>query len=256
MPFQFILLIAFFIVATLSAADEITIVADEWPPYNGKPNSTEPGYGIEIAKHIFEAAGHTVVYSIVPWNRAIRDAKNGEYNAIIGATKQEAPDFIFPEEEFGLSENAFFVKKGGSWESWEYKGAKSLLSARVGLIKEYSYGKELDRFFKVHKNSVQYVHGDDPLLLNINKLLIGRFDVTIEDSNVFLQKAMKMGVADQIIKVRSKKTTEDNRIYIAFSPKKSKSREYAGILTKGINNLRRSGELEIILAKYGLKDWK
>ena len=25
-------------------------------------------------------------------------------------------DFIFPEEEFGISENSFFAKKGSTWE--------------------------------------------------------------------------------------------------------------------------------------------
>lgn len=242
--------------ASLTVADEITIVADEWAPYNGEPDSSEQGYGIEIAKHIFKVAGHTVIYKVIPWSRAIKSTRYGKYNAIIGTTKNEVPDFIFPEEEFGISANSFFVKKGGPWEAWEFKGVESLLTVKIGLIKDYSYGVILDNFFKTNKNIIEYIHGEDPLLLNIKKLLIGRFDVIIEDANVFLQKAMQMGVSNQIIKAKSKKDTEDNRIYIAFAPKNTKSKEYAEIFTRGIKNLRISGELGKIIAKYGLEDWK
>lgn len=253
MSFLLIFLISILIHATSAMADEITIVADEWAPYNGKPNSTEPGYGIEIAEHVFEAAGHTVIYKVIPWNRAIMESREGCYNAIIGAVKEEVPDFIFPEEEFGVSENAFFAKRGSTWE---YESLESLLTVKIGLIKDYSYGPELDTFFKENKNivNVQYAYGEDPLLININKLLHERFDIFVEDPNVLLQKTMKMGVSDQIVKVGSIKGGDN--VYIAFSPKIEKSKEYAEILTKGIRKLKDSGELEKILAKYGLTYWK
>jgi len=250
---QLVLCISFIISTTLTIADEITIVADEWAPYNGDPNSKELGYGIDIAKHVYEAAGHKVIYKILPWNRAIKEAREGNFNAIIGALREDAPDFIFPEEEFGVSENAFFVRKG---VSWKFSGVESLQAVKIGLIKDYSYGVALDKFFKGNKKIAKYVYGTDPLAKNINKLLANRLDVLIDDPNVVLQKAMKMGVSDQIVKAESEKDTEDNRIYIAFSPKNMKSKEYAEILSKGIRRLKASGELEAILAKYGLEYWK
>jgi polar amino acid transport system substrate-binding protein len=45
-------------------------------------------------------------------------------------------------------------------------------------------------------------------------------------------------------------------VYIAFSPGNPKSQEYAQILSKGIQQLRASGELATILKKYGMSDWK
>ena len=239
-----------------ATADEISIVADEWAPYNGDPNSATPGYGIEIAKQVFEAAGHTVVYKILPWSRAIESTRKGKYSAIIGAYKEDAPDFIFPQEEFGLSEMALFVKRGGPWESWEYNGLESLKKVKVGAAHGYSYGEVVDKFFEDNPEIVNYAHGDDPLTKNIKMLLAGRFAVLIEDPNVLFAKAKKMGVSDQIIKTRGKQATEGIEVYIAFSPKNSKSKEYAQILDKGINQLKASEQLEAILSKYGLTYWK
>jgi len=240
-----------FVVTTTAMSDQITIVADEWPPYNSIPNSKEPGYGIEIAKHVFEATGHTVVYKILPWHRSIIETRTGKYNAIIGAFKQEAPDFVFPEEEFGLSKNAFFARKG---REWTYSGLESLQGMKIGIIKGYSYGEELDKYFKENPQQVQYVYSKDPLFQNIKKLLVGRLDVFIEDENVLLQKLKKMQVADKIVNAGFTGVSE--KLYITFSPKIKKSKEYAEILTKGIRKLKESGELDKILAKYGLKYWK
>lgn len=232
-------------------ADKITIVADNWYPYNGTPNTAELGYGIDIVKSIFEAAGHVVIYKVMPWNRAIVKTRIGKYNAVIGVFKQEAPDFIFPEEELGVSEEAFFIKKGSKWK---YKNLTSLLDAQVGLIKDYSYATELDAFFKANKKIVQYVGGDKPLFLNIRKLLHGRIDVLVEDPNVLWKKAVEMGVSEQIVQIGNIK--ELDNLYIAFSPHNAKSKEYAKVFSNGIRKLKDSGKVEEILAKYKLSYWK
>jgi len=45
------------------------------------------------------------------------------------------------------------------------------------------------------------------------------------------------------------------KAFIAFSPAVPESKKYAQMLSKGIQSLRRSGELDKILGKYGQKDW-
>ena len=249
--FHLIFLISMFIFPTPAIADGITIVADEWMPYCGKSDSTHPGYGIEIAQHVFEAVGHTISYKNVPWRRAIAATRIGEYNAIIGAIKKEAPDFIFPDEEFGMVKYIFFAKRGNTWT---YKGLESLRTIVTGAITGYSYGEELDTYFKENTQQVQYVHSEDPLLQNIKKLIAGRFDVLIEDENVLLYKINKMGVTDKIVNAGS--AGERINLYIAFSPEIAKSKEYAEIFSKGIRKLKNSGKLEKVLLKYGLTYWK
>jgi len=247
--------IVLFIVTLMSAAplsaDEITLVADEWAPYCGRAGSPQPGYGVELARQVFEAAGHTLHYLNVPWTRAIKETREGRYSAIIGAYKEEAPDFVFPKEAFGVSRYAFYTKSGSRWT---YVGIESLRSIQVGLIKGYSYGDELNGYFNENPQWVQYVTGDDPLTQNIRKLLAGRFDALIAGENVMAYKIREMGVAGEV--VQAGVTNISGNLYIAFSPRMTKSVAYADIFSMGIRELKLSGELDRILDRYGLKYWK
>ncbi len=244
----------FIAIITLSIAntqaDEITIVADLWEPYNGQPNSDKPGYGIEISRRIFEAAGHSVKYSLMPWKRALVATQRGQFNAVIGAYKEDAPGFVFPEEKFGVSRIGFFTTSNSQWR---YDGPSSLLPLKVGLINAYSYGSELDTFFKKNKQITRYAHGIDPLANNIEALLQGKLDILCEDPNVFYRKSTEMKLRADIIMVGEHSQTFD--IYVAFSPSHPKSKHYAELFSTGIKNLKRSGELQKILAKYDIEYW-
>ena len=236
-------------------ADVLTIRADEWFPYNGLPESALPGYGIEIAREIFEETGYTIDYRTINWARAVKMTLAGQFNCVIGATSGDIPQAIFPEEAIGISHNAFFVKKGSKWK---YEGIDSLKKVSLGIIKSYSYGGEVDTYIKTVSNptQVQVVTGDTPLILNIKKLLAGRIDVIVEDQNVFQAKVIEMGVADRVELAGIGKEDKSNHLYIAFSPKDPKSKEYAKIFDDGLRELRTSGKLQEILDKYGLLDWQ
>jgi polar amino acid transport system substrate-binding protein len=251
LPLQIILSICMLFFTTTGSAAEIIIVADQWPPYCGKAGSTCPGCGVEIAQKVYEAAGNTFKYMNIPWTRAIIETREGNYNAIIGAYKEEAPDFVFPEEEFGVSRYAFYAKRGSLWT---YTGIESLQSKKIGLIKGYSYGEELNVYFEKNSQRVQYVSGHDPLYQNIMKLLAGRFDTLIAGQNVMTYKIKEMGVVGEVINVGV--TDISGNLYIAFSPRITKSVKYAEIFSEGIRNLKKSGELDQILERYGLHYWK
>lgn len=122
-------------------ADTITLRADEWCPYNCTPNSSQIGYMIEIAKEIFESAGHQIDYQTLNWARAIEETRAGKFNGIVGAAKGDAPDFIFPTEALGVSVNAFVTGKDNSWT---FTGIESLNGKTLGVIRNYSYGDTIN----------------------------------------------------------------------------------------------------------------
>ncbi len=98
------------------------------------------------------------------------------------------------------------------------------------------------------------MYGMNPLEKNIKMLLSGRIDAVIATEPVFWYFANRMDIKDQI-KV-SGVAVKPEKAYIAFSPVIPQSKEYAKILSNGVAKLRKSGELEQILIKYGLEDWK
>lgn len=241
-------------------SETITINSDPWCPYNCAVDSGKPGYMIEVAKAILEKAGHTVVYENMPWPRCIDFVQKGKIDAIVGATKNEAAACIFPDEEFGFTNICFFVKKGNTWQ---YQGLDSLKQLKIGIQAEYEYGAALDEYFAQNKNTpqVQEVNADEPLVLNIRKLLKARIDVIPEDKSAFLYTAMQLGVSDQVslagsVPIESKEDFESRKVYIAFAPDKASSQAYARLFSEGMRQMRSSGALAQILAKYGLTDWK
>ncbi|MDF1877156.1 transporter substrate-binding domain-containing protein [Sulfurimonas sp. SAG-AH-194-L11] len=248
---KIILLVSIF--CTVAFGDIITIVGDEWCPYNCKVTDKNQGYLVDIARVIFEKNGHTVKYTVSSsWNQAILDTKNNKYNAIIGAYKSDAKDFIFPSLSQGVSANAFFTKKK---TQWKYTGVNSLHDITIGAIKSYSYGAVLDKYIQENKNNhnrVQLISGNRAIYHNAKKLLYDTIDVMIEDPYVLKYYFKEK---NSHVPFKTVGTIDIDNIYIAFSPNNPHSKKYARILSQGINDLRKNGELNKILSKYGLYDW-
>ena len=233
--------------------DTITLKADYWMPFNGD-GKAKTGYMLDIAKAIFEANGHKVVFTTTPWEKAIVEVRSGKCNAIIGAGSDDAPDFVFPSEELGISVQLFCVKSG---TPWKYAGLGSLKAIKLGVIKDYTYFKELDDYIKANPGAVVYGTGDNPLQSNLTRLVEGELGATVDDRSVLKYTIAKMNLQGKVaITTSNSDAAKSSKLFIAFSPNNPKSAEYAKVLTDGVLTLRANGELPKILAKYGLTDWK
>ena len=247
-----IFLVAVVLSPSVSLADTVTIRADSWFPINGEPEGDNAGYMIDLAVKIFGDAGHTVDYRLAPWERAVADVRKGKYDCVVGAYKEDAPDFVYPEESWGLDESAFFVKKG---EVWKYTDLGSIENVKLGLVGGYAYGEDFDAYVKAHnKGSYQFVKGDNALEKNIKKLLGGRITATIESPLVMNSSLKGMGIQGKIVEAGM--LGEPSDMYIACSPAKKGSKDLVRLVDEGTKRLRSSGELKAILDKYGLSDWK
>lgn len=231
-------------------ADTIVLVADDWCPYNCAADAKDPGFLIELARLIFTARGHTVEYKVLPWSRAIEESRSGKFTGIVGAYKDDAPDFIYPEESVVRGGNDFFVKSG---DPWKYDGLSSLEKVSIGVIQDYSYGAELNAYIKRYSTNadrIQVVSGDDALEKNINKLLAGRIRVVLEDASVMNHFLQAHGNTKEVISAGG---GEKQNVYIAFSPAIHKAKDYANLLSEGIIAHRKDGTLQTILGKYGVR---
>ncbi|WP_157729877.1 transporter substrate-binding domain-containing protein [Bacterioplanes sanyensis] len=86
----------------VAAAQTLSIRSDTWYPMNGDPQADKPGFMIEIAKAIFEPQGITIDYRLMPWERALSEVRAGRIDCVVGAYVEDAPDFVFPEQPWGL----------------------------------------------------------------------------------------------------------------------------------------------------------
>jgi len=238
----------------LAESRTITLVADEWPPFNDKPGSEREGYLVDVARAVFGEQGYQVVYQLVPWARAVDMTRRGQADGAIGASRTDAPDFVFPEEELARNKLAFYTRKG---DPWRFAGPSSVQGVTLGTIAGYDYRPWLLEYIAANQdkaNKVQILHGNDPLQRNLTKLLAGRIDVVVDNEAAILSVAGEMGVLEKISSAGY--GDETAFIYIAFSPAKPEARAHAARLSRGIATMREDGRLRAILARYNLTDWK
>ncbi len=199
-------------------SETVTLVADEWPPFNAEPNASQEGYLVDVARAVFEKNGIQVSYKLIPWRRAVELTRMGAYNGLIGASKTDAPDFIFPSEELSRNVISFYVRKDFSWL---FNQKSDIENVSLGVIAGYDYRKWLLDYIEAHKNNprkIQVMTGHQPLQRNIRKLLSNRIDAIVDNEAAILYVARRMGVNDRIKPAGY--GTEVAHIYIAFSPKR------------------------------------
>lgn len=242
--------------ASSVSGDTIRLLADPWCPYNCEPGSERAGFMVEIAQTVFQAEGHRLEYYQRPWVRALKDTRNGDFHGVIGATRLEAPDFIFPDLAQGQMANAFWTLADSSWQ---FRETDSLEGQHLAVIAGYSYGAAIEGILQDerYRPYITELHGVSPLKNGLKMLERGRIQVLLEDEHVMRYQLRQTGQTQKFKQAGYVPAeTEAVRVYIAFSPAHEDSADYARILTDGVARLRSNGELGHILAGYGVTDWR
>lgn len=241
-----------FIIVSQAFCEEIKLLSDLWCPYACEPKSDKPGFMVEIASEVFKAHGHTVKYEVKNWARAIQEARKGKYDGVVGASKADVPGFILHDVPAGKMQNFYWTLAG---TTWTYQGESSLKNVKLGYINEYSYGDEVDKLIDKKHPSLVEISGNDVLKRMIKMTESKRLTGFIENPMVLEYNLHELKMPQTLFRAASSNLATDPDLFIAFSPKKPQSAKYAKILNEGILNLRKSGRLNAILSKYGLKDW-
>ena len=205
---------------------------------------------VEIARTVFEPLGYKVVYTTMPWSKALKDTETGMFTAVVGAAHEDCENFVFPGEWQGATELAYYVR---SDNPWKFAGIPSLDGKKLGVILDYSYSEEIDKYLEGNPNALWAI-GDLPLQKNFASLKKGDLDVVLSTKTVGDYILSEMKLTDDIMVAGS--DGELDGVYIAFSPANPKSKDYAKMLDEGMKRIREDGTLARILKKYGVKDWK
>jgi polar amino acid transport system substrate-binding protein len=240
------IVLAVLLPAATWAEQPLVLVSDPWCPVACAASDPRPGYVVEIAKAVFEPAGYRIDYQIVPFARAEAMTNSGDAAGFIGVLKlPKRQHWAFPEQAQAQSRVCFYTRADSRWL---YAGATLLTNQRVGTIRGYSYGTEIDGVLRHAK--VDQVSGLDGFKRGLAKLQAKRIDAVVEyelvaqyqqfASNASLRNAGCSQMADQL--------------YLAFSPARSDGPQLARILNEGVQRLKKTGELKKILQSYGINE--
>jgi polar amino acid transport system substrate-binding protein len=232
-------------------AETIELRADLWCPFTCQPQSSEPGLMIEIAEKIFGSHGIKINYEVLNWARALDLTREGKIHGVVGASKGDAPDLLYPNVPQSVVYNEYYKN---SKSDFFFKNAESLKNRKVALIKAYFYDEENAALQKTMKSSFVYLSGEKIQEQMIKMLLAGRIDAALESTAVFNWNLKNMKVPQGSIVSAGRSDPKPMELFVAFNPKHPKASEWAKMLDEGMRNLRKSGDLDKILSKYNFKD--
>jgi polar amino acid transport system substrate-binding protein len=222
--------------------DTITVLTEEWPPYNYTERGQLKGFSVEVVQQIVKDLQLDATFEIYPSMRASYMLENEPGNMFISMFRTPAREDKYHWVGPLVDSSIYFYKKKGNPlvvnSIEEAKGVNLIATRHAGLV--YSQLKNAG-FTNLDNNSIDGISV-------YKKLLSDRCDLGISDSALGVSYILKqLGYrADALIQTPVK--VVDAELYIAVS--KDISSETIEQWQQSLEKLKRSGVYDQILKKY------
>lgn len=237
---------------TIIKADSLRFTTIDYCPFTCDPlkENGKEGFMTDVLRATFEEAGYSIEIKMFPYARAVAAVNSGEYDGIVVVGKNYAPNLVYPDIPTESQPMSFFVKNE---TSWKYSGVESLSEVVVGIVKGYDYADvDLNRHFEEQSDSEKIVmlHGVNTTERGLRMLQTKRVDTYIDGEYSVLYVLEKLGLSDTIIVVGYAANRFED--FTGFNPHNPKSADYAKLLSNKIREMKKTGELNKILSRYGI----
>ncbi len=125
---------------------------------------------VQVSKAVFKRVGYNVKIRPVPWERAMREAKSGQVDGIIGVWYSEERSQFFEYTKPIYKHRVFFFKRKD--QDINYTTLKDLQGYTIGVVRGWTYSEEFDQATFLQKDVVKDRRS------NLLKLIHGRIDLT------------------------------------------------------------------------------
>ena len=235
------LLILLSLISIHAHATPIRIASDIWCPYICE---NEKGYVVELTKRAFEIQGQTVVFVTIPYKRALIELQRDNIDAVLALTPSAITNnqLIDADIIIGYNSNDFYTLIGED-ESFETI-ADLNQTLQAAVVSGYNYGVELDAWLNAHPNTY-FASGNDPLAMNIIRLVKGRHSVIVDNKNVIEYTASQLNLSQQLRYAGT--IGQPVPLHVGFS---QLNHANAKMFANGIEMLKANGEYQEIINKY------
>lgn len=233
-----------FLCSNLMAAETIKLASLEWEPYIG-PKMPDGGYVAEIVNEAFKKNGKTAQIDYLPWARAVKMAKDGDYAGYLPEYYSEdlKKDFIlsapFPGGPLG-----FFKKKSSKIT---FKTLEDLKPYSIGVVRGYVNTAEFDAASYLKKDEAK----DD--LTNLKKLIAGRIELIVCDKYVG-EHLLKTELKESAGEVEFIEPGLENKdLYLCISKALPNGQKIMDEFNAAIKQMADDGTMKKIMEKQGIK---
>lgn len=230
-------------------SDTWSIRADYWCPYNCAPDDAHPGYMVEILQRTAARHGHVLDYRLMPWPRALQQARDGRITGVIGMVASNR-DGLLMSQKTGVDTTCVFVLKGSTLV---YRDSADLDHfGRIGVVEGYGYPDEFTRWSARNPQRVHAVAGDDPLKMQALKIGSGRIEAFVENINVVRYAESSI---PELRWVGSVGCMREEALYFGYSKKNMRATEIQRLVDQELALMKKNGELRKLLDKYRVAPW-
>lgn len=242
---QKVLLLAMLCLPLFTQAQEKTLVAvsDSYPPYVD-PQAPGEGLAMEIVRAAYKTQGYTVTLKIMPWLRAEKSVVEGLCDILVSVwrTDSRAKEMLF-SAPYAVSKIKFIKRKDNPFE---YTGLESLNGKRVGVIRGYAYSNAFN-------NATGFTREDVPRMeFNINKLLLKRIDLTLEDEMAAKVLLQRLGPTVEQQVDFTNNALASNPQYVSAGFKNPRNKDIIEAFNRGLHAIKADGSFLAIEKRYGV----
>jgi len=228
---------------TLTYANEIEVVTENYPPYQWSENEVITGPSTEIVQALFKKVGSKHTLKMYPWARSYHLALSYENILIYSIRRIEAREKLFKWVGV-LRKNSIYF--------WKLKDRKDIKMDNFNDAKKYRIGtlnKDAKSLFLLNHG---FVRDQNLVVLNDNerivKLLYAKRTDLLIDSDEIKDSAKKLGYDPNLLEKVYLVDEFPINMYAAFSLMTNDL--VVDKFRKALKELKEEGEFDRILDKY------
>lgn len=158
--------------AQQSTAPTLVIATTEYPPYTSE-HYYEQGFMNHVIRLVMERQGYHVEFVYLPWARAMREGKVGNYDALsYGYYKAEREEAFYVSDNISNERLVFFTRKSLGLSNW--KNLDELAPLKMGVTRGYSYNLKVWDYIEANSMASFVVNSD---VQNLRLLVRERIDL-------------------------------------------------------------------------------
>ena len=236
-----VLLLFIFYHFDYSAAEEITVVTDNFPPYNYEEGDKIKGLSSEVVQAVVRETGVIADFKMYPWARAYKMAKSEKNTLIYSIARTPERENLFKWVGSIIQMNAYFYKNKTRRDINASK-MEDLFPYTVGVMRSGSSQQSLSEWgFKKLEPVVNTEQ-------NIRKLNANRIELLITDEITFIYTVKKIGLAPENFEKVYNLDKLSPVLFMAFS--KQTSDRLVDKFRKSLEKVKAEGEYDSILKRY------
>ncbi|HET9240310.1 MAG TPA: transporter substrate-binding domain-containing protein [Oligoflexus sp.] len=234
--------------------ESIRLGYDDFCPYSCLKDAKN-GYFVDTVQQVLEAQGYKVVAIKGSWARLKTMAQKGQLELVVPLTRYETEELKLERNSLplGTIEGRLFTHKSSSWR---FKGEESLKGQSMAVIRDYGYPPVISALINdpAQRKYILTLASDLGTDQQVQMLASQRVTIVPSDRNAFLYHARRHGLENSV-QIAGELPMEHlyTDLHVGIATQQPELRKkLRQVLDKGIEDLKKSGQLNRIKARYGV----